>query len=270
MVYGEAKEIFRKNSKEKFSALKEKYNSGKKIVMLTSYDYPTAKILDAAGIDLILVGDSLAMAVLGLKDTKSMTMMEMTHHAKAVCRAVENAIVVGDMPINTYNSPKESLENAKKFMESGCDAVKLEGCKIEEIQALVNEGIPVMAHLGLLPQTAEVYKVQGRTEEEAERIFKESIQVDKAGAFSLVLECVPTELGKKITANVNCPTIGIVAGIHCSGQVLVINDILGLDKDFNPKFVKKYLNLHDEILGAVKKFKTDVEEKKFPAEENSF
>ncbi len=270
MVYGEIKEIHKTNSSEKFSLLNEKFKSGKKIVMLTAYDYPIAKILDETGIDLILVGDSVAMAVLGLKDTKSMGMQEMLHHAKAVCRAVKNAIVVGDMPINTYNNSKDALENAKKFIEAGCDAVKLEGCKTDEVKTLLKNGIPVMGHLGLLPQTAEKYAVQGKTLEEAEKILQESISLNQLGIFSLVLECVPIDLAKKITESISCPTIGIGAGIHCSGQVLVITDVLGLNKDFNPKFVKKYLNLHEEISKAVTEFKSDVEKQKFPAKENSF
>lgn len=271
MVYGEVEEKKHgKTGKEKFQKLQEKYKSGKKIVMLTAYDYPIAKILDNAGIDMILVGDSVAMTQLGLKDTKSMTMNEMLHHSKAVCRAVENAIVIGDMPIGTYDKPEQALNNAKSFIKVGCNAVKLEGAKLEEIKLLIENEIPVMGHLGLLPQTAESYKVQGRTKNEAEKILREAKQLNELGIFSLVLECIPTNLAKKITEKINIPTIGIGAGKYCSGQVLVINDILGLDKEFNPKFVKKYLNLYEEILQAVKEFKSDVEKGKFPSDKNSF
>ena len=244
--------------------------SNKKIAMLTCYDFQTAKLLEQAEIDLILVGDSLGMVVLGFNDTKSVTMADMLRHTAAVARAVEKTPVIGDMPAGSYNSPKDALKNAKFLLEAGANAVKFEGCKPEIVSALVNKKIPVMAHLGLLPQTAEKYCVQGKEKEEAEKIFKDAMTLDKLGVFAIVLECVPLELAKKITENTTALTIGIGAGPHCNGQVLVINDLLGLNQEFKPKFVKSYTNLSKEITKAVSSFKEEVLNGKFPLDKESF
>ena len=241
----------------------------RKIVMLTCYDYQNAKLLDEAGIDLILVGDSLGMVVLGYSDTKSVTMEEVLHHTKAVARGTRIPIV-GDMPIHSYDSPEKALENARKFLEAGAQSVKLEGLKREAITALRQEGIEVMGHLGLQPQTAEKYAVQGRDEGEAERIFQEALELEKLGVYAIVLECVPSSLAKRISESVKVPTIGIGAGKDCDGQVLVLNDLLGLDESFNPKFVKRYARLSREIKKAVQEFKKEVLEGKFPGKEESF
>ena len=242
----------------------------KKIAMLTCYDFQTAKLLEQAGIDLILVGDSLGMVVLGFNDTKSVTMADMVRHTAAVARAVEKTPVVGDLPAGSYDSVEDSLKNAKLLMEAGANAIKFEGCKSEIVSALVKEKIPVMAHLGLLPQTAKKYCIQGLKENEAEKIFNDAMTLDKLGVFAIVLECIPLSLAKKITENTNALTIGIGAGPHCNGQVLVINDLLGLNQKFKPKFVKQYTNLSEEIIKAVSSFRTEVLNGKFPLDKESF
>lgn len=249
-----------------FEELKKK----KKIIMLTAYDCQTAKLLDEVGIDLILVGDSLGMVVLGYKDTKKVTMEEMLHHTRAVTRGAKNTLIIGDMPINTYNTIQDALTNAKKFLEAGAHGVKIEGNKPEIIKALLNEGIPVMGHLGLLPQTAEKYCVKGKDKDEAEKIYKDALELDELGVFSIVLECIPESLAKRITESIKNPTIGIGAGKYCDGQVLVINDLLGMDESFYTKFLKKYANLAKIIKNAVSKFKEEVLEEKFPDEEHTY
>ncbi len=251
---------------DKIAELKGK----EKIVMLTAYDYPTAKIMDEIGIDVILVGDSLGMVVLGHKDTKSVTLQDVLHHTKAVARGVRNSIVVGDMPIHTYDNPEQAVENAKKFIEAGAHAVKIEGNKPDVIKALVDESIPVMGHLGLLPQTAAEYKVQGKDEDSANKIYNDALEVDKLGVFSIVLECIPKDLAKKITESVNTPTIGIGAGPHCTGQVLVLHDMLGLCDDFSPKFAKKYVCLNKYIKRAIHQYKEEVLTGKFPDDEHCY
>jgi 3-methyl-2-oxobutanoate hydroxymethyltransferase len=193
----------------------------------------------------------------------------MLHHTRAAAKGT-SLPVIGDMPINSYERPEQALENARKFLEAGARAVKVEGCKEDVVGALTENGIQVMGHLGLLPQTAEKYGVQGKEESEAERIFQEAMTLDKLGVFALVLECVPSPLAKRITENVSMPTIGIGAGKDCDGQVLVLNDLLGLDESFKPKFVKRYADLSREIKTAVERFKKDVVEGKFPDEEHSF
>lgn len=256
----------------KISIGKIKRMKGKeKIAMLTAYDFPTAKFLDEAGIDIILVGDSLANAILGYENTTKVSIGEMLHHSKAVARAKPNALVVGDMPIHSYDNPKDAVENAKRFLQVGCDAVKVEGNVGEIVKALSEQGIGVMGHVGLTPQTIQEYRVQGKEEKEAERIMQEAIALSKAGCFSLVIECVSESLGRRITESVSCPTIGIGAGAFCDGQVLVINDILGLvADDFKPKFVKRYADLKKEIIGAVSKFKKEVKEGSYPSDEFSY
>ena len=242
----------------------------RKIVILTVYDYQIAKILDSIGIDLILVGDSLGMVVLGYENTKSVTTQEMLHHTRAVARGAKNTPIVGDMPINSYNTQADALKNAKDFLNAGAHGVKIEGNKPEIIKALLNEGIPVMGHVGLLPQTAEKYRVRGKDEVEAEKIFSDALELDELGVFMIVLECVPESLAKRITETVETPTIGIGAGKYCDGQVLVINDMLGLDESFTPKYLKRYANLNHVIKQAVTKFKEEVLDGKYPDREHTY
>jgi len=237
-----------------------------KIVMLTAYDYQIAKLLDNSGIDLILVGDSLGMVVLGYKNTKEVTMQEMLHHTRAVARGAQNTPIIGDMPINSYNTVADALENAKNFLNAGAHGVKIEGNKPRVIKALLTENVPVMGHLGLTPQSIHKiggFKVQGRTEETAKVLIEESKKLEKAGIFSLVLEAIPWKVAKKITESISIPTIGIGAGPYCDGQVLVTYDMLGYF-DFKAKFVKRYLNLKEQILKAVKEYNQEVREDKFP------
>jgi len=241
-----------------------------RIAMLTAYDYQMAKLLDEVGIELILVGDSLGMVFQGMPDTKKVQMREMIYHTKAVARAVKRALIVGDMPINSYRTPKSALKNAKKFLKAGAGAIKLEGNQPKVIRALIKAGIPAMGHLGLLPQTAKKYQLRGKIKEEAKKILKDAKELESLGVFSLVLECIPENLAKKITQSLKIPTIGIGAGKYCDGQVLVINDLLGMDESFKPKFVKRYLNLSQLIKMAVVKFKEEVKEGIFPGPEHTF
>ena len=242
----------------------------RKIVTLTAYDYQIAKILDDIGIDIILVGDSLGMVVLGYKNTKTVTMQEMLHHTRAVARGAKNTPITGDMPINSYNTVADALKNAKDFLNAGAHGVKIEGNKPEIIKALLNENIPVMGHVGLLPQTAEKYRVRGKEKAEAEKIFSEALELDELGVFTIVLECIPESLAKKITETVEIPTIGIGAGKYCDGQVLVINDMLGLDESFTPKYLKRYANLSHVIEQAVTRFKEEVLDGKYPDKEHTY
>ena len=240
-----------------------------KLVMITAYDYPTAKIVDEVGVDYILVGDSLGMVILGYPDTKSVTMVDMLHHLKAVVRGVKKSHIVADMPINTYNSVKDAVKNAKLFQKAGAHSVKIEGANPEIITAIIQEGIPVVGHLGLLPQTARSYKVQGRDQQEAEQIYQDAKSLDNLGMLALVLECIPSELAKRITETIKTPTIGIGAGIYCSGQVLVLHDVIGLS-DFQGKMVKRYIDTKEMMRQAISSFKQEVIKEKFPTEKNSF
>ncbi len=252
--------------------------AGEKIACLTAYDWPTALLLDRAGIELILVGDSVGNNILGYASTLPVTMDEMIHHTKAVRRGVARALVVGDMPFMSYQaSTEEAIRNAGRFLkEGGADAVKLEGGEeiAELIQLLVRRGIPVMGHLGLLPQrTAQTggYKVQGRDAESAQKILQEAQILEAAGVFSLVLEMVPWPLAKLISARLKIPTIGIGAGPHCDGQVLVITDLLGLSFRVSPKFAKRYLDLSDQIERAAQSYRAEVKAGAFPTiEAHSF
>ncbi len=253
----------------KFDAVGMK-NRHEKIIMLTAYDFQMAKILDEAGIDLILVGDSLGMVMQGFMDTKSVTIEDMLYHTKAVSRGVKNTPVIGDMPINSYKTVEDALNNAKLFLEAGADGVKIEGNKPEQINALLDHGIPVMGHLGLLPQTAGSYRVKGKKPEEAQKILKDALDLDQRGVFSMVLECIPESLAKKITETVNIPTIGIGAGKYCNGQVLVINDMLGFDLSFAPRYLKRYANLNKIIKDAVTRFKEEVSEGTYPDKEHTY
>ena len=242
----------------------------RKVTVLTAYDYQTAKIMDAAGIDIILVGDSLGMVVLGYEDTKQVTMEDMIRHIQAVARGVESAIIIGDLPIHSYETVEDALTNAGKLMEAGAHAVKLEGYKPDAVKALIEEGIPVQGHLGLLPQTADVMKVRGKKRSEAERILAEAREMDALGVFSLVLECIPLKLAKQVTEAVGTLTIGIGAGVHCDGQVLVVNDMLGMDEGYSPKHSKIFANLNDIIRDAVERYIEEVKEGKFPTDRHSF
>lgn len=248
--------------------------SQEKIICLTAYSYPIAKILDKY-CDIILVGDSLGMAIYGHKDTTQTTLEMMINHGKAVKKACESALIVVDLPINTYeNSPAQALENAQKVIaETGCDAIKIETSRnlVPTVKFLVENKINVMGHIGLLPQhVIEIggYRYQGRDEKSAQEIFTTALELEKAGAFSVVIEAVPVELASKISQNLKIPTIGIGASADCDGQVLVIDDLLGLNQEFKPKFVTHYENLSQKIADAVKNFCHDVKSQKFPFENN--
>ncbi|MBP7836125.1 MAG: 3-methyl-2-oxobutanoate hydroxymethyltransferase [Candidatus Omnitrophica bacterium] len=249
----------------------------RKITMLTAYDYPIASLVDKAGLDIILVGDSLANVVLGLDSTTKVGMTEMLHHSQAVTRAVKYALVVGDMPYESYQvNPEESVKNARRFIsEAGCDAVKLEWFeKCPEVtREILKAGIPVMGHIGLTPQTADKlggFKVQGKDADAARRLIEQARELESLGCFAIVLECVPDRIAGLITQKLRIPTIGIGAGPECDGQVLVINDMLGLFERYTPKFVKKYVNLSALILKAVEEFKGEVLQSKFPGPEHTF
>jgi 3-methyl-2-oxobutanoate hydroxymethyltransferase len=250
---------------------------GEKIAMLTAYDFPLASLEDRAGIEIILVGDSVANVVLGLQTTLEVGMTEMIHHSKAVTRAVKRALVVGDMPFESYQiNPKESVNNAKRFIdEAKCDAVKLEWFEkcLEVTEQIIKSGIAVMGHIGLTPQTAEKiggFKVQGKDAETAKKLIEQAKALEKLGCFSIVLECVPDRIAEMITKSIKIPTIGIGAGVNCDGQVLVTHDMLGLFERFTPKFVKKYINLGPQIQKAIEEFKKEVKDKAFPTREHSF
>jgi len=241
-----------------------------KITMLTAYDFQMAKILDQVGIDLILVGDSSGMVVQGYSDTKSVTMTDMIYHTKAVARGARSTPIIGDMPINSCNTVRDGLTNVRRFLEAGAHGVKIEGRKTEVIKTLIAEGVAVMGHVGMLPQIAEAYRVKGKKPEEAEKIVQDAQELDALGVFSMVLECIPETLAKRITESVSVPTIGIGAGKHCDGQVLVINDMLGFDESFKPKYVKTYANLNKTIKDAVAKFAAEVSTGKYPDDEHTY
>ena len=247
-----------------------------RITMLTAYDYPMASFLDEAGIDIILVGDSLANVVLGLESTTEVGMKEMLHHTRAVVRAVKNAFVIGDMPFDSYQlNPQAAVDNARHFIEEGCQAVKLEWFEdcAKVASAITNAGIAVMGHVGLTPQTAQKLggmKVQGKDAESAQAIIKNAQAMQDSGCFSVVLECVPQEIAQVITGQLKIPTIGIGAGPYCDGQVLVIHDLLGLSSRHQPKFSKKYVDLGPQIVQAVQQFKKEVASGQFPDDAHSF
>jgi 3-methyl-2-oxobutanoate hydroxymethyltransferase len=250
---------------------KIKLKKGKeKIVMLTAYDYQTAKILDEMRIDLILVGDSLGTVFQGNSDTRSVTMEEMIYHTRTVTRGVKDTPVIGDMPINSYDTAARGLKNAKKFLDAGAHGVKIEGNKPDIVKTLKEANIPVMGHVGMLPQTTESYKVKGKTAQEAEKILQDATQLDASGVFSIVLECIPESLAEEITSHVNAPTIGIGAGKSCDGQVLVINDMMGLNNDFKPKFVKRYADLNAVVKNAIATFRDEVRSGVYPDEQHTY
>jgi len=257
--------------------LKEMKKRAEKITVLTCYDYSTAKMLDKAGIDILLAGDSLGMVLLGYDSTIPVTMEDMLIHTKAVSRGVKNALIVADMPFMSYQiSTAESVRNAGRFLqEAGANAVKLEGGReiARTIKAINDAGIPVMGHLGLTPQSINKlggYRVQGRDEAAARIIVNNALALQDAGVFAIVLECIPASLAKLVTEQLDVPTIGIGAGVDCDGQVLVIHDLLGLYSDMSPKFAKQYASLHNPIVEAVTRYKTEVRERKFPGPDHSF
>ncbi|NLF45704.1 MAG: 3-methyl-2-oxobutanoate hydroxymethyltransferase [Syntrophomonadaceae bacterium] len=264
-------------SKITTAVLKDKKNKNEKITMLTAYDYSLAGMVDAAGIDMILVGDSLGMVVLGYESTLPVTMEDMIHHTKAVVRGAKNSMVVGDMPFLSYHiSREESVRNAGRLIqEGGAHAVKLEGGqeRVDTVKAIIDAQIPVVAHIGLTPQSVNQFggfKVQGKDLETANKLIADAKALEAAGAFSIVLECVPAMLAKRITEEVGIPTIGIGAGQYCDGQVLVINDMLGMFTGHIPKFVKKFANLQPLIIEALTAYKNEVEKGTFPSEEYAF
>ena len=255
---------------------RQKKERGEPITMLTAYDYPTAMAIDKAGIDSILVGDSLAMVVLGYENTLPVTMDEMLHHARAVARGAKASLLVGDMPFMSYQvSVEDAVRNAGRFLQQGgMDAVKLEGGRerADAVRAIVNAGIPVMGHLGLTPQSVNQlggFRAQGKTASAAKRLLEDAQILEEAGAFSLVLESVPARLAEYISKHISIPTIGIGAGAGCDGQVLVTHDLLGLFERFTPKFVRQYANLHETMNKAFTEYLNDVNAKQFPAAEHT-
>lgn len=255
----------------------DRKSKGEKIVMLTAYDYPFARIVDQAGVDIILVGDSLGTVVAGYKSTLPVTLRDTIYHTQAVVRGVKNALVVADMPFLTYQTGKrDAIKNCGLVIkEGGAEAVKIEGGKAIAgiISALVDVGIPVMGHVGLTPQSVNIfggYRVQGRDKTRRKRIIEDALAVEKSGAFSVVLEGIPADLAKEITEQVKIPTIGIGAGPHCDGQVLVLHDMLGIFDDFQPTFVKRYANIKEIALKAVQNFADEVRKNIFPDEKHSY
>jgi 3-methyl-2-oxobutanoate hydroxymethyltransferase len=259
------------------STLRDKKQRKEKITMLTSYDYSLASMVDAAGIDMILVGDSLGNVILGYDNTLAVTMDDMVHHTKAVVRGSKNAMVIADMPFLSYHiSIEESVRNAGRLIqEGGAQAVKLEGGveRVDTIKAILDAQIPVMGHIGLTPQSVNQFggfKIQGKDLESAKKIIEDAKALERVGVFSIVLEGVPTKLAQRITEDLSVPTIGIGAGQYCDGQVLVINDMLGMFAGHIPKFVKKFANLQPLIIEALQQYKEEVEAGTFPAQEHGF
>jgi 3-methyl-2-oxobutanoate hydroxymethyltransferase len=257
-------------------ALRQKKERGEPITMLTAYDYPTALAMDQAGVDVILVGDSLAMVVLGYENTLPVTMDEMLHHSRAVARGAKSALLIGDMPFMSYQvSVEEATRNAGRFLQQGgMDAVKLEGGRerAEAVRCITSAGIPVMGHIGLTPQSINQlggFRAQGKTAIAARRLVEDALVLEEAGCFSLVLESVPARLAELISKKISIPTIGIGAGAGCDGQVLVTHDLLGLFDRFTPKFVKKYADFHHEMQRAFTDYIEDVETRRFPAQEHT-
>lgn len=253
----------------------QKKETGMPITMLTGYDYPTALVLDLAGIDAILVGDSLGMVVLGYEDTLPVTMEVMLHHCRAVARGARSALLIGDMPFMSYQiSAEVAVCNAGRFLqEGGMDVIKLEGGKerADTIKAIVSAGIPVMGHLGLTPQSVHAlggFRPQGRTFKAARHILEDAIALEQAGCFSLVLESIPARLAELISKSISIPTIGIGSGAGCDGQVLVIHDLVGFFTRFTPKFVKKYADIQNEMRKAIGEYITDVTKRRYPAQEH--
>jgi 3-methyl-2-oxobutanoate hydroxymethyltransferase len=261
----------RQTSKSIFTKKKHR----EKITVLTAYDFPFAGILDQCGIDIILVGDSLGMVVLGHKNTLPVTMENMAHHTAAASRAVKNALVVADMPYRSYRTPAEAVKNAKLLKKAGAQAVKLEGGRAvaKQVAAILKAGIPVMGHAGMLPQSVEKlggYKVQGKDAAGAKKVLEDAQALDRLGVFAMVLECVPAALAERISKTVKCPTIGIGAGAGTDGQVLVLHDMLGFESSVRPRFVRQYAGLAEETKAAVTQYIEDVRSGKFPSKEESY
>jgi 3-methyl-2-oxobutanoate hydroxymethyltransferase len=255
----------------------ERKAEGRRITMVTAYDFPTARLVEEAGIDILLVGDSLAMVVLGHENTLSVTMEEMLHHARAVARGRRRSLLVADMPFMSYQaSRRDAVRNAGRFVQQAqADAVKVEGGRKRAgvVSAIVDAEIPVMGHVGLTPQAVQRlggYKTQGRTLARAEEILEDALAIERAGAFSLVLEAVPEEVGRLVTASVKIPTIGIGAGRYCDGQVLVFHDLIGLEQGHQPRFVRRYASLRAPALEALAAFKREVEEGRFPSDQEVY
>ncbi len=267
-----------KTQKVTIPSLQAKKDRNEKIVAITAYDFPVAKIVDASGIDLILVGDSLGMVVLGYENTIPVTMEEMIHHTKPVVRAAQRALIVGDMPYFSFHlSDEESVYNASLFLkEAGAHAVKIEGAskkRLKLIESLIEAEIPVMGHVGLTPQSIHhfgKFKVKGKEVDEAEKIIQDALNLEKAGVFSVVLECIPMELARLITEKLTVPTIGIGAGPFCDGQILVFHDLVGYSNGYLPKFVKKYADIHQLINQAVQEYMEDVKKGNFPDDNHSY
>jgi 3-methyl-2-oxobutanoate hydroxymethyltransferase len=258
------------------SSCGQKYSPAK-ITCLTAYDYPTARLLDEAGVDVLLVGDSLAMVVLGYESTLPVTLEEMLHHTRAVRRGTRHALLVADMPYGSYHDdPMQAVRNAVRFVkEAGAEAVKIEGGerRMDLIQRLVEAEIPVMGHIGLTPQSFNAlggFHVQGKTEEAGEQLLRDALAVEAAGAFAIVLESIPRDLAAKVTAKLRIPTIGIGAGPDCDGQILVINDLLGLSFGHHPKFVRRYADVGELVSRAAAEYCRDVQQGSFPADNESY
>lgn len=259
-------------------SLLKKKKAGEKITALTAYDYPIAKIVDSAGIDVILVGDSVGMVVLGYENTIPVTMEEMIHHTKAVVRGTKRALVIGDMPYFSFHlTADETTTNASRFLkEAGAQAVKIEGAspkRLKLIEKLVEAEIPVMGHVGLTPQSINHlgrFKVKGKAVDEARKILADARNLEQAGVFSVILECVPMELARIVTERLQVPTIGIGAGPYCDGQILVFHDLVGFMNGYLPKFVKRYVHLHDTLMQAVQAYAGDVLAGQFPDDEHSY
>lgn len=271
----ESEEIMGKNNT--VLTFKQAKETGEKLTMLTAYDYSTAKLIDSAGVNSILVGDSLGNVILGYEDTIPVTMEDMIHHSAAVSRGTKDALLVVDMPFMSYQvSVEDALINAGRLMkEGGADAVKLEGGHrvCPQIKAITEAGIPVCAHIGMTPQSVNAFggfKVQAKSEEAAKLLIEEAIAVEEAGAFAVVMECVPAKLAELVTKKVSIPTIGIGAGAGCDGQVLVYADLLGMFSDFVPKFVKQYASVGQIMKDAIKEYINDVKNSAFPADEHTF
>src|SRR5215467_10681838 len=248
--------ILRSIAMKDFRQMKQR---GEKITALTAYDYPTARLLDESGIDIILVGDSLGMVVLGCDDTTSVTLEQMLHHTRAAARGIKQALLVADLPIHTYDTPEQAVETAKRFVDVGAQAVKLEGgtSHVAQIEAITRAGIPFMAHIGMLPQNVREeggYRIKGRTQAEADALLADARAVEGAGAFSVVLEIVFADVARQITSTIGIPTVGIGSGKHCDGQILVTHDLIGLFPWFTPKFVSPEARVADEIRDAARAF----------------
>jgi len=266
-------------NKDKFtvSSFMESKREGRKISMLTAYDYTTAKLLDKAGVDSLLIGDSLGMVVLGYENTLQVTLEDMIHHCRAVSRGAKRALIIGDMPFLSYHvSVEESVRNAGRLVqEGGVHAVKLEGGRevLKHVRAILDAKIPVVGHLGLTPQSVNMmggFKVQGKSEEQAKAIIEDALMLQEAGVFAIVLECVPAKLARLISERLSIPTIGIGAGSDCDGQVLVMHDMAGMYSDMVPKFAKRYALVGEQIEEAAKMYIQEVQEKSFPEEKHTF